>query len=344
MINGKQDAFVYDLPYNAIFASQNQGAVVHPTSCSPSSRWSGPSAGDQDTLQLVQQLPAPDQGRRQLRPSLGTKKWFESTAWLNQLNNRLFQWGGMPPFTQTPHTITTKEVVTVINPKLHKTDGKQPNQLLWHGIFLLLVLAAIFGIYKAVQAVDYTWRWERIPSTSPIRQNRNTHAEFDGTVVADKGQLFLQDDLDPSRRQAIAPKGSQLAEGDTVFLGDTLDVQLSWTAGPIAWGSLGHGQALPGGGHLRHPSLAPWLAACLSPIRPLRNLAVTYGAHPWHPVAGADLHRLFLYRHRAEPRPIHRWWRRSRSSPAPTAEIVRAGISSIHNRGRWKRQVAGMKP
>ncbi|MCR6554653.1 amino acid ABC transporter permease, partial [Aeromonas sp. CPF2-S1] len=40
---------------------------------------------------------------------------------------------------------------------------KQPNQLLWHGIFLLLVLAAIFGIYKAVQAVDYTWRWERIP-------------------------------------------------------------------------------------------------------------------------------------------------------------------------------------
>jgi len=40
---------------------------------------------------------------------------------------------------------------------------KQPNQLLWHGIFLLIVLAAIFGIYKAVQSVDYTWRWERIP-------------------------------------------------------------------------------------------------------------------------------------------------------------------------------------
>ncbi len=36
---------------------------------------------------------------------------------------------------------------------------KQPNQLLWHGIFLLIVLAAIFGIYKAVQSVDYTWRW-----------------------------------------------------------------------------------------------------------------------------------------------------------------------------------------
>ncbi|WP_301950679.1 hypothetical protein [Aeromonas caviae] len=105
----------------------------------------------------------------------------------------------------------------MINPKLTRQMEKQPNQLLWHGIFLLLVLAAIFGIYKAVQAVDYTWRWERIPQYIAYQAEQKHYAEFDGTVVADKGQLFLQDDLDPSRRQAIAPKGSQLAEGDTVM-------------------------------------------------------------------------------------------------------------------------------
>ena len=101
----------------------------------------------------------------------------------------------------------------MINPKLTRQMEKQPNLLLWHGVFLLMVLAAIFGIYKAVQAVDYTWRWERIPQYIAYQAEQKHYAEFDGTVVADKGQLFLQDDLDPSRRQAIAPKGSQLAEG-----------------------------------------------------------------------------------------------------------------------------------
>jgi polar amino acid transport system permease protein len=69
---------------------------------------------------------------------------------------------------------------------------KQPNQLLWHGIFLLMVLAAIFGIYKAVQAVDYTWRWERIPQYIAYQAEQKHYAEFDGTVVADKGQLFCK--------------------------------------------------------------------------------------------------------------------------------------------------------
>ena len=164
----------------------------------------------------------------------------------------------------------------MINPKLTRQMEKQPNQLLWHGIFLLLVLAAIFGIYKAVQAVDYTWRWERIPQYIAYQAEQKHYAEFDGTVVADKGQLFLQDDLDPSRRQAIAPKGSQLAEGDTVFLGDTLDVQLSWTAGPIAWGVwVTVKLSLVAGIFAILLGTLAGLAR-LSPNPALRNLAVTY--------------------------------------------------------------------
>ena len=69
----------------------------------------------------------------------------------------------MPPLHADSHTITTKEVVTVINPKLTRQMENSPISCSGCGIFLLLVLAAIFGIYKAVQAVDYTWRWERIP-------------------------------------------------------------------------------------------------------------------------------------------------------------------------------------
>ena len=71
----------------------------------------------------------------------------------------------------------------MINPKITRQMEKQPNLLLWHGVFLLMVLAAIFGIYKAVQAVDYTWRWERIPQYIAYQAEQKQYAEFDGTVV-----------------------------------------------------------------------------------------------------------------------------------------------------------------
>ena len=209
---------------------------------------------------------------------------------------------------------------------------KQPNQLLWHGIFLLLVLAAIFGIYKAVQAVDYTWRWERIPQYIAYQAEQKHYAEFDGTVVADKGQLFLQDDLDPSRRQAIAPKGSQLAEGDTVFLGDTLDVQLSWTAGPIAWGVwVTVKLSLVAGIFAILLGTLAGLAR-LSPNPALRNLAVTYVEL----IRGTPLlvQIFIVYFFIGTVLNLDRFTAGVAAlavfTGAYVAEIVRAGISSIH--------------
>ncbi|MFM4941681.1 amino acid ABC transporter permease [Aeromonas bivalvium] len=124
----------------------------------------------------------------------------------------------------------------MLNPRPIKQMEKQPSSLLWHGVFVLMMLLAVFGIYKAVQSVDYTWRWERIPQYIVYQAQQHNYAEFDGTVVAEQGTLVLQDDLDASHRQAIAATGSNLSEGDTVFRGDVLDTQLKWTPGPIAFG------------------------------------------------------------------------------------------------------------
>ena len=84
VINGKVDAFVYDLPYNAIFASQNTGAVVHldkPFTFEPLA-WAI-RKGDQDTLNWFNNY------LRQIKGDGSYdrlyKKWFESNAWLNQL-------------------------------------------------------------------------------------------------------------------------------------------------------------------------------------------------------------------------------------------------------------------
>lgn len=83
--NGRLDAFVYDLPYNAIFAAQNPDAVVHLNKpfTSESLGWAV-RKGDPDFLNWLNHF------LRQIKDD-GTyealyRKWFEGTAWLQQVN------------------------------------------------------------------------------------------------------------------------------------------------------------------------------------------------------------------------------------------------------------------
>lgn len=222
-------------------------------------------------------------------------------------------------------------------PKPTRQMEKQPNQLLWHGVFLLMLLVAVFGIYKAVQSVDYTWRWERIPQYIAYQAEQKNLAEFDGTVMAgtseaEKGKLFLQDDLDPNVRQAIASTGVQVAEGDTVFRGDTLDTQLSWTAGPIAWGVwVTVKLSLVAGIFAILLGTLAGLAR-LSPNPALRNLAITYVEL----IRGTPLlvQIFIVYFFIGTVLNLDRFTAGVAAlavfTGAYVAEIVRAGISSIH--------------
>ncbi len=214
---------------------------------------------------------------------------------------------------------------------------KQPNQLLWQGVFLLMLLAAVFGIYKAVQSVDYTWRWERIPQYIAYQAEQNNLAEFDGTVIAgttsaEQGKLFLQHDLDPNQRQAIASTGVKVTEGDTIFRGDTLDTELTWTAGPIAWGVwVTVKLSLVAGVFAILLGTLAGLAR-LSPNPALRNLAVTYVEL----IRGTPLlvQIFIVYFFIGTVLNLDRFTAGVAAlavfTGAYVAEIVRAGISSIH--------------
>ncbi|PVZ70585.1 transporter substrate-binding domain-containing protein [Pelagibaculum spongiae] len=84
VLNGKVDAFVYDLPYNSIFASQNEGRVAfiaEPFTYEPLA-WAV-KKNDADFLNWLNNF------QRQVRGD-GTydrmyKKWFESDRWLTTL-------------------------------------------------------------------------------------------------------------------------------------------------------------------------------------------------------------------------------------------------------------------
>ena len=213
---------------------------------------------------------------------------------------------------------------------------KQPNQLLWHGIFLLIVLAAIFGIYKAVQSVDYTWRWERIPSTSPIRQNRKITPNL--TVPwspapprPTRANCFAKRSRSqpaPSHRHQRRPgsgRGHRLSRRHPRHPAE-LDCR------PHRLGRLGHGQTLAGGGHLRHPARHPGRSGQTLPNPALRNLAVTYVEL----IRGTPLlvQIFIVYFFIGTVLNLDRFTAGVAAlavfTGAYVAEIVRAGISSIH--------------
>ncbi|WP_339486679.1 transporter substrate-binding domain-containing protein [Pseudomonas sp. EL_65y_Pfl2_R95] len=82
--NGKADAFIYDLPFNAIYFAQNKDKVVHlnkPFTFEPLG-WAV-AQGDPEMLNLLNNF------LRQIKGE-GTydrlySKWFESDTWLNQV-------------------------------------------------------------------------------------------------------------------------------------------------------------------------------------------------------------------------------------------------------------------
>lgn len=124
--------------------------------------------------------------------------------------------------------------------KSTKQMEKQPNRLLWHSLSVLIAIMVVFAIIKAVQSIDYTWRWQQIPQYLLYQAEHKNIARFDGTVVLGlqngQNQLFLQDDNDANVRQLISEPNLHVSEGDTIFQGDTLASQMQWQTGPILWG------------------------------------------------------------------------------------------------------------
>jgi polar amino acid transport system substrate-binding protein len=82
--NGRVDAFVYDLPFNAVFTAQNKDSVVHLKE--PFTRetlgW-GVRKGDPDFLNWLNNFLA--QSKADGTYDALYNKWFEGTAWLSNV-------------------------------------------------------------------------------------------------------------------------------------------------------------------------------------------------------------------------------------------------------------------
>ncbi|PPC75894.1 amino acid ABC transporter substrate-binding protein [Pokkaliibacter plantistimulans] len=84
VINGNADAFVYDLPYNAIYVQQNKGKLVHldqPFTYEPLGI--ALRRGDVDTLNFLDNFLSQIKGDGSFDRLY--QKWFESDSWLKQV-------------------------------------------------------------------------------------------------------------------------------------------------------------------------------------------------------------------------------------------------------------------
>ncbi len=120
-----------------------------------------------------------------------------------------------------------------------KQMERQPNKLLWHGVFALIILVLGTAFYKSSQSIEYTWRWERMPQYLVYEEETHQTAEFDGSVYSEADQLYLVDDFDPDNRVLIANLDEiTVVDGDVIFEGDSVGFNKSWALGPILDGVL----------------------------------------------------------------------------------------------------------
>ena len=111
----------------------------------------------------------------------------------------------------------------------------QPNKVLWNLVFGLVLFLVGLGLFRSSQAIDYNWRWERLPEYILYKSDNATRAQFDGTIsISAEGHILLTDDFDTENTQQVTDfENRHVNDGDMVFEGDRLTSTKQWKTGPL---------------------------------------------------------------------------------------------------------------
>ncbi len=118
---------------------------------------------------------------------------------------------------------------------------KVRHSLSW-SILVLIVIGIFFGIGKATQKVDYIWQWSRIPRYIVFKDDVEITTEEDGTVktIDEKGDRLsiTVRTLDGGEANYSLPVSADISveEGDDLYAGDTLGSYKKWRVGILLIG------------------------------------------------------------------------------------------------------------
>lgn len=216
----------------------------------------------------------------------------------------------------------------------------------WMSFFFLGVLAVVSALYFATLKVDYVWRWYRIPQYFYYEEKVEIRAYTRGEVAAisQKGDdAIVQVAGDEERGEYTLPFDAlHVAVGDTIYPGDVLGAYREWRSGILLFGlwmtlkvsliAIFAGILIGLGAGLCRISSNPALKwTAISYIELIRGSPLLVQIFIWYFVLGTLINTLLVRAGFSQLPPI--WYGVTSLAffaGAYVAEIVRAGIQSIH--------------
>ena len=213
-------------------------------------------------------------------------------------------------------------------------------------LFFVMVVAVIGGIYFATQKVEYVWRWYRIPQYFYFKDTVETRADIEGEVYSltpkgDQVEVLVRGD-DEEELYQVPAESVRVSEGDFVYPGDVLGSYQKWKVGILVQGLwltlevsviavlLGIVIGLFTG--LARISKNPALRwAAITYIELVRGSPLLVQIFIWYFVLGTMFNSLMAKQGMGQLSPL--WYGVAALAVfagAYVAEIVRAGIQSIH--------------
>lgn len=109
-------------------------------------------------------------------------------------------------------------------------------RLIGHGLYILIMLILVGGIYFSGKTINYNWHWERLWPYVVNTEMQSIRASSDGVASIDNKVLTIQ--FDNQDTPQVIKKYDKLAvgDGDLIFEGDTVAYLNDWKFGPIANG------------------------------------------------------------------------------------------------------------
>jgi polar amino acid transport system permease protein len=217
---------------------------------------------------------------------------------------------------------------------------------IWKAAYAVALIAVCLGFYWATTQTDYIWRWNRIPKYFYYVDTVNVNAEMEGEVTSitkkGKDSVVIVSDGKDSEYYTVPGSNLNVDEGETVFMGDTIGTYTEGRMGLLLEGTLvtievsvisiffGILVGLFTG--LSRISSNPFLKlSAITYIELIRGTPLLVQIMIWYFVLGTIINNLLI---KAGLFQIPELWFGVASlaifAGAYVAEIVRAGIQSIH--------------
>ncbi len=218
--------------------------------------------------------------------------------------------------------------------------------LFWASLFFVGIFSLMALLYYATRKVDYVWRWYRVPQYFYYLDSEEVRSEIEGEVreIVQKGDetVVVVQGTGETEKYVIPGKDLRVSEGDYVYPGDVLGVHQEWKVGILLQGlwltlkvsmiSIFFGiliGLLAGLARVSNNPAFKWSA--ITYIEIVRGSPLLVQIFIWYFVLGTLINTLLAKNGMAQLPPL--WYGVASLAVfagAYVAEIVRAGIQSIH--------------